>query len=162
MHFWSSKKKTLIKNKVPLVKATFGAGCFHKLELYFQRTRGICETQVGIATGKTANPHKKVEVVEVLYNPKKVSYETLLTAFWDFHDATIRRSPEHRSVILCHTTQQLGKATASKVKYHWLEHQFVQTEISLFRSFSPSLFYRQQYFRKRGIFIEKQYPINRE
>ena len=163
MPFWSSSKKTKIKNKVPLVKATFGAGCYWKLELYFQQTFGVCETRVGFAKGKTTNPRlkKKVEVVEVLYDPRKVSYETLLTAFWDYHDATIRQSPEHRSVILGHNTQQVNAALASKVKYHWPEYQFVQTEISLFRSFSPSLFYHQQYFRKR-LSIDKQYPISKE
>ena len=154
MPFWTSNKKT--------VKATFGAGCYWKVELYFQRTFGVYETRVGFAKGKTADPQfqNKVEVVEVFYNPREVSYDTLLTVFWEIHDATVQQPVEYRSAILGHTEEQVIAAMASKVKYQKRNKHLVQTEISPFHSFSPSLFYHQHYFQKRGHSIKKQYAIS--
>src|SRR5207253_2668126 len=75
--------------------ATFGAGCFWGVEAAFQRVPGVIDTAVGYSGGETPNPTYKdvctdetghAEVVQVTFDPAKVSYEQLLDFFWQAHD----------------------------------------------------------------------------
>ncbi len=82
--------------------ATFGAGCFWGVEAEFQRVPGVIDTAVGYSGGETPNPTYKdvctdetghAEVVQVTFDPAKVSYEQLLDVFWQAHDPTQASEP---------------------------------------------------------------------
>ena len=82
--------------------ATFGAGCFWGVEANFRRIAGVIEAISGYSGGHTENPTYRdvctdttghAEVVQVTFDPAKVSYEQLLDAFWKMHDANAGESP---------------------------------------------------------------------
>src|SRR5579864_798000 len=112
-------------------KATFGAGCFWGVEATFRQVPGVLDAAVGYAGGHLSNPTYRdvctdetghAEVVQVEYDPAKVSYDTLLNIFWENHDPTTanRQGPDvgtqYRSVIFFHTPEQEAAAGASKEK----------------------------------------------
>lgn len=111
--------------------ATFGAGCFWKVEDAFRQLKGVESTSVGYMGGHFANPSYldvlsritgHAEVVEIEYDPKKVSYSELLDIFWSIHDPTqlnrqgVDKGEQYRSVIFYHSSQQEIDARASKQK----------------------------------------------
>src|SRR5918997_6182842 len=102
-------------------KATFGAGCFWQVEVEFRNTPGVLDAVVGYAGGAMENPSYEqvctdrtghAEVVEVTFDPERVSYEQLLETFWSLHDPTQvnRQGPDvgsqYRSAIFFHTPEQ--------------------------------------------------------
>ena len=108
-----------------MAKATFGAGCFWGVELRLQQVPGVRETAVGYEGGKTDQPNYRevctdatghAEVVEIDYDPAKVSYQTLLDLFFELHDPTQlnRQGPDwgtqYRSVIFFHSPEQEAAA----------------------------------------------------
>ena len=111
--------------------AVFGMGCFWGAERKFWELDGVFSTAVGYAGGYTPNPSYEetcsgrtghTEVVLVAYDPKKVSYDTLLATFWENHDPTqgMRqgndRGTQYRSAIYA-TLEQLPQAEASAKRY---------------------------------------------
>ncbi|MBN3290360.1 MSRA reductase, partial [Polypterus senegalus] len=109
-----------------------GMGCFWGAERRFWKTPGVYSTHVGYAGGFTVNPlYKEVcsgltghsEVVRVIYEPKKVSFEELLKIFWENHDPTqgMRQGKDvgtqYRSVIYTYIPYQLEMALKSKEVY---------------------------------------------
>jgi peptide-methionine (S)-S-oxide reductase len=151
-----------------MAKATFGAGCFWGVESVFRQVPGVTDAAVGYAGGRTQNPtYQEVctdrtghaEVVQLEYDPAKVSFEQLLEVFWQIHDPTQlnRQGPDvgtqYRSVIFFHDAEQEKAARASKAA---LERSGkltrpVVTEISPAPQFYRAEDYHQQYFEKRGI-----------
>jgi len=112
--------------------AIFGLGCFWGAERKFWQKDGVVSTVVGYAGGSTPNPTDEevcsgltghTEVVLVVYDQDKVSYEALLKMFWELHDPTqgMRQGndigTQYRSVIYCTTPEQLALAQASKEAY---------------------------------------------
>jgi peptide-methionine (S)-S-oxide reductase len=112
--------------------AMFGLGCFWGAERVFWSTPGVFTTAVGYAGGFTPNAtYEEVctgrtghnEVVLVAYDPKKVSYETLLKVFWEAHDPTqgMRQGndvgTQYRSGIYAYTPEQRRAAEASRDAY---------------------------------------------
>lgn len=110
---------------------TFGAGCFWGVEAAFRRIDGVTDAAVGYAGGNADNPTYgdvcaggtgHAEVVQVEYDPPRVSFEDLLAAFWEMHDSTQmnRQGPDvgdqYRSVIFYHSTEQQETAQTSKEK----------------------------------------------
>jgi peptide-methionine (S)-S-oxide reductase len=109
--------------------ATFGAGCFWGVEAAFNNLNGVVSTAVGYMGGTLKNPTYKdvctgqtghAEVVQVTYDPSKVSYEQILAVFWSIHDPTQlnRQGPDigtnYRSVIFYHDPEQGKIARKSK------------------------------------------------
>ncbi|KVV03829.1 MULTISPECIES: peptide-methionine (S)-S-oxide reductase MsrA [unclassified Pseudomonas] len=109
--------------------AIFGLGCFWGAERKFWQKEGVVSTVVGYAGGHTPNPtYEEVcsgltghsEVVLVVYEQDKVSYQELLKMFWELHDPTQGMGQgndigtQYRSVIYCTTPEQLDEALASK------------------------------------------------
>lgn len=110
-------------------RALFGLGCFWGAERKFWQKAGVYTTAVGYAAGHTPNPtYKEVcsgrtghnEVVLVVYDPDKVSYEDLLKIFWEAHNPTqgMRQGndsgTQYRSGIYCYSDGQLQQAGESK------------------------------------------------
>jgi peptide-methionine (S)-S-oxide reductase len=147
-------------------KAVFAAGCFWGVESIYQQIDGVIDTTVGYVGGKTDNPTYKeicysdtghAEAVEIIYDPAKVSYETLLDIFWRAHDPTTlnRQGPDvgsqYRSAVFYATPEQ--KDAAEKVKNEsqkkWKKP--IVTEITEAAIFYPAEDYHQDYFSKKGI-----------
>ena len=146
-------------------KATFAAGCFWRVEAVFERTDGVEKTTVGYTGGKTKNPtYEQVctgktghtEAVQIIYNPKIITYEQLLETFWMMHNPTQknRQGPDigtqYRSAIFYHNQEQKHMAEESKKqKEKYLEVK-IQTEITLAKEFYPAEEYHQKYLKKQG------------
>ena len=151
----------------PVKKATFGAGCFWGVEAAFRQVGGLTATAVGYAGGTTENPtyrdvcsHRTghAEVVEVTYDPSKVSYDQLLDVFWANHDPTSlnRQGPDigdqYRSVIFFHDEEQRAAALASKeaLDRSGRYRRPIVTEIRPAPTFYRAEEYHQQYLEKMG------------
>ena len=148
-------------------KATFGAGCFWGIEHAFRKVAGVIEAPVGYAGGTTPDPtYEQVcsgqtghaEVVEVEFDPAKVSYEELLEVFWTIHDPTTlnRQGPDigtqYRSAIYFHSAEQ---EQAAKDSIATLENgdRFrnpIVTELAPIDTFYMGEDYHQHYFEKQG------------
>lgn len=142
-------------------KATFGAGCFWKPEFVFRQVEGVVSTSVGYMGGDVANPSYEqvctgrtghAEVVQVDYDPERISYEELLDVFWDSHDPSQlnRQGPDigtqYRSAIFAHGTAQQETAEASRAKLS--DADAVATEIVQAGDYWLAEDYHQQYFEK--------------
>ena len=149
-------------------KATFGAGCFWGVEADFRQIDGVVATAVGYEGGTLADPTYRdvcshttghAEVVEVEYDPARVSYEQLLTVFWEGHDPTQlnRQGPDvgdqYRSVIFYHTPEQRAVAEASKqqLEQAGTYRRPIVTQIVPAATFYRAEEYHQQYLEKRGL-----------
>jgi peptide-methionine (S)-S-oxide reductase len=147
--------------------ATFGAGCFWGIEANFQRIPGVITAESGYSGGHVANPTYKdvctdetghAEVVQVTFDPEKVSYEKLLDAFWQMHDPTQvnRQGPDYgsqyRSAIFFHSPEQEAAAKKSKaaLQASGKLRRPVATEITAAGTFWRAEEYHQKYLEKRG------------
>ena len=142
--------------------AIFGAGCFWGVEAAFRRVDGVVETAVGYSGGHTAEPTYydvcsgqtgHVEVVRVVFDPARLSYETLLELFWQVHDPTQvnRQGPDigtqYRSVIFYGSEAQKEAAEASKKTLVAAGHP-IATLIEPAADFWMAEDYHQQYLEK--------------
>ena len=148
-------------------KATFGAGCFWGVEAAFRKISGVLSTSAGYMGGTLENPTYKdvctdktghAEVVEVIFDPSLVSYDQLLTRFWEIHDPTTlnRQGPDigtqYRSVIFCYNAEQESAARVSK-EYLQKTGRYkrnIVTEITRASTFYRAEEYHQQYLEKQG------------
>ena len=150
-----------------LATAVFGMGCFWGAERVFWQTPGVWSTAVGYAGGFTPNPrYEEVctgrtghnEVVLVVYDPAKISYERLLKTFWESHDPTqgMRQGndvgTQYRSGIYTFTPEQKRAAEASKAMYQAELNKSgyapITTEIVDAPEFYFAEDYHQQYLAK--------------
>jgi peptide-methionine (S)-S-oxide reductase len=148
-------------------KATFGAGCFWGVEAAFRQIEGVTETAVGYAGGHTHNPTYRdvcshttghAEVVEVTYDPQRVSYEALLDAFWNKHNPTQRNrqgwnfGDQYRSVIFVHDEEQRAAAERSKAELNASRRyrKPIATVIEPAPTFYRAEEYHQRYLEKQG------------
>jgi peptide-methionine (S)-S-oxide reductase len=150
-----------------LEEAVFALGCFWGAERKFWQTAGVVTTAVGYAGGHTPNPtYEEVcsgrtghtEVVRVLFDPAKVSYEALLKVFFENHDPTqgMRQGndigTQYRSAIYTTSTAQLAAATAAAQAYSQelarVGYGAVTTEIAPAGAFYYAEDYHQQYLHK--------------
>jgi peptide-methionine (S)-S-oxide reductase len=147
--------------------AMFGLGCFWGAERKFWQMDGVYSTQVGYAAGLTPNPsYEEVcsggtghnEVVQVIYDPKIVSFEALLSMFWESHNPTqgMRQGndvgTQYRSGIYCFNDQQAQMAEASReafqAKLTEAGYGPITTEIIGVPAFYYAEDYHQQYLGK--------------
>jgi peptide-methionine (S)-S-oxide reductase len=147
-------------------RAIFGAGCFWGVEAEFRKVEGVIEVISGYSGGHTENPTYgdvcsgatgHAEVIEVEYDPSKVSYEELLESFWKEHDPTQlnRQGPDvgtqYRSVIFFVTPEQETAAHASKEKAQERFKKPIVTEIRPASEFYRAEEYHQRYFEKNRL-----------
>jgi peptide-methionine (S)-S-oxide reductase len=150
-----------------LEQAVFGMGCFWGAERKFWETEGVYTTAAGYAGGLTPNPtYEEVcsgrtghtEVVLVVFDPAKVSYEQLLRIFWENHDPTqgMRQGndvgTQYRSGIYVHSPEQRKLAEASRDAYQRMltksGYGAITTEILDAPEFYYAEDYHQQYLSK--------------
>jgi peptide-methionine (S)-S-oxide reductase len=148
-----------------LAKATFAAGCFWCTEEAFDKVPGVVATESGYMGGEMKNPSYALvstgrtghtEVLQVTYDPKKVSYEKLLDTFWVNHDPTTLDSQfcdhgsQYRPGIFYHDAEQKRLAEATKAKWQ-KEKPFkgpIVTPIEAASDFWPAEEYHQDYYKK--------------
>jgi peptide-methionine (S)-S-oxide reductase len=150
-----------------LERALFGLGCFWGAEKKFWQIPGVYTTAVGYAAGYTPNPtYREVctgmtghnEVVLVVFDPKKVFYDTLLKTFWESHDPTqgMRQGndvgTQYRSGIYYDTDAQREAAERSREVYQAqlrnAGYERITTEIMPAGEFYYAEDYHQQYLAK--------------
>ena len=149
-------------------KATFGAGCFWGVEAAYRQIPGVISTAVGYLGGTLENPSYydvctgrtgHAEVVEVTYDPSRLTYDDLLTVFWENHDpTTLNRQgpdigPQYRSAIFYHDDEQKEAAIRSKEERDrsGRYRRPIVTEITPATEFYMAEDYHQQYLEKRGL-----------
>ncbi|MBV8530337.1 MAG: peptide-methionine (S)-S-oxide reductase MsrA [Candidatus Eremiobacteraeota bacterium] len=145
--------------------ATFAAGCFWGVEATFRQVPGVIEVVSGYTGGHVDNPtygqvcgHMTghAEAVEVTFDPQRVSYEQLLTVFWQIHDPTQlnRQGPDvgdqYRSAIFTHGAEQGRAAIASRDAEQAKHRGAIVTQILAAPRFWPAEEYHQRYFEKNG------------
>ncbi|WP_165681160.1 peptide-methionine (S)-S-oxide reductase MsrA [Metapseudomonas otitidis] len=150
-----------------LEQAVFGLGCFWGAERRFWQQEGVWSTAVGYAGGHTPNPtYDEVcsgltghtEVVLVVFDPRVISYERLLTVFWEAHNPTqgMRQGndigTQYRSAIYCTSDAQLQAARASEARFQAELDKAgfgaITTEIAEAPAFYYAEAYHQQYLAK--------------
>ena len=146
-------------------KATFGAGCFWGVESFFREVPGVIDAVAGYAGGHTQNPSYRdvcsdstghAEVVQVTFDPQKVTYDTLLEVFFQNHDPTQlnRQGPDvgtqYRSVIFTHSPEQERAARAKKEALAGRFRRAIVTTIEPAPAFWRAEEYHQRYFEKNG------------
>ena len=150
-----------------LEQAVFAMGCFWGVEKIFWQTPGVFTTAVGYAGGATPNPDYRevcsgltghTEVVLVVFDPAKISYEELLTLFWEGHDPTqgMRQGndagTQYRSAIYTYSNEQASVALSSQAAYqnelNAAGYGKITTEIAPIEDFFYAEDYHQQYLAK--------------
>ena len=149
-------------------KATFGAGCFWGVEATLREIPGVLDAASGYMGGSLDNPTYKdvctdqtghAEVVQVEFDPAKVSYDQLLEAFWGLHDPTQlnRQGPDYgtqyRSAIFFHSPEQEQKARIAKERLQQSGRfsRPIATQIVPAATFWRAEEYHQRYLEKRGL-----------
>lgn len=147
--------------------ATFGSGCFWCTEAVFQNVEGVYKVESGYAGGKVKDPTYKeicsgltghAEVIQLTYDPNKVSFDALLEIFWMTHDpTTLNRQgndvgTQYRSVIFYHNEEQhqLAEAYKHKLAESGAFDSPIVTEISPASTFHKAENYHQDYFNQNG------------
>lgn len=149
-------------------KAMFGAGCFWGVEAAFLEVPGVADVASGYSGGRTDNPtYRQVcsdttghaEVVEIDFDPEKVSYERLVEIFFGIHDPTTlnRQGPDfgsqYRSAIFYRTPEQREAAERVKAEQEasGRHSRPIVTEVTAAGPFFRAEEYHQRYFQRRGI-----------
>ena len=154
-------------NMTGMETITFGAGCFWCVEAVFQQIEGVVKVESGYSNGQAKNPtYKEVctgntghaEVVQVTFDPKKVSFDTILEIFWKTHDpTTLNRQggdegTQYRSGVY-YSNEAQNVAAVSWLKKLNDEHVFpnpIVTEIAALSNYSKAEDYHQDYYDLNG------------
>jgi len=143
--------------------ATFGGGCFWCMEAVLQRTEGVLSVASGYAGGTKRNPtYEEVctgetghaEVIQVAYDPERLSYTDLLDMFWQAHDPTTPDrqgadvGSQYRSIILYHDEKQKAAAEQSLQKAQAKVRAPIVTEIRPLETFWKAEDYHQDYYNQ--------------
>lgn len=150
----------IMDNKI----ATFGSGCFWCTEAIFELVDGVVSVESGYSAGNTENPtYKEVtsgktnhaEVVNIEYDPSKISFTELLEIFWRTHDpTTLNRQgadigTQYRSIILYHDDEQkkLAEKILNELDESGAWNSPIVTQIEEFVSFHVAENYHQDYYK---------------
>lgn len=156
-----------MEGNINLDTATFGAGCFWCVEAQFQLLDGVVSVSSGFMGGFIKNPaYKEVcmgttghaEVCQIIFDTRKISYESLLAAFWQSHDPTqLNRQgndvgTQYRSVIFYHNEiqKQLSEKYKNELNNSGAWDKPIVTEISNASVFYKADDYHQNYFNENG------------
>ncbi len=168
--------KTEAVNLAGLSKATFASGCFWCLEGVYESVKGVKEAVSGYAGGKESNPtYEEVgsgstghaESLEVYYDPKVVSYETLLQVYFDSQNPTQAngqgpdRGSQYRSIIFYSNDTEKQQAEAAKAKLQLKYSEPVAAQIVPLTKFWPAEDYHQNYIKlnpKQGYVVGESIP----
>jgi len=146
-------------------QAIFAAGCFWGVQYYFDQVPGVVETVVGYTGGTVANPtYEQVcshttghaEAVKVTFDPKVVSYQTLLRHFFRLHNPTQlnRQGPDvgsnYRSAVFYESDEQRVQAERVRTELQPTYAQPIVTEITVAGEFYPAEDYHQKYAERTG------------
>jgi peptide-methionine (S)-S-oxide reductase len=147
--------------------ATFAVGCFWGIEEEFRKVRGVKSTIVGYTGGWFEYPTYEhvcmdrtghAEAIQIMYDPKEVSYEDLLEVFWSVHNPTTKNrqgfdyGTQYRSAIFYHTPQQEEIARKSKEeleKSRRFNNKRIVTEIVPASTFYRAEEYHQKFYQKK-------------
>lgn len=164
MNASTSLSKDPGSTSLTLDTATFGTGCFWCTEAIFQQLDGVEKVTSGYSGGTVANPtYEEVcskttghaECLNIVYDPKKISFDELLEIFWQVHDpTTLNRQgadvgPQYRSVIFWHNEEQRAKASKYKTELDksGAFDKPIVTTLEKFTVFYPAEAYHQNYYR---------------
>jgi len=148
--------------------ATFAGGCFWCMEPPYDKLPGVVATISGYTGGRTVNPSYEevsskmtghAEAVQVVYDPKKVTYEKLLEVFWVNIDPTVKdrqfcdTGSQYRSAIFYHDESQRKAAEASKAALEKSKpfKEPIVTAIEMAGPFYPAEDYHQDYYQKNPV-----------
>lgn len=143
--------------------ATFGAGCFWCVEAVFRDLDGVGSVESGYSGGAVPNPTYEqictgetghAEVIQITYDPKKLTYDELLEVFWTTHDPTTKDrqgndvGPQYRSAVFYHDAEQkkLAESYRRKLDASGAYPGPIVTEIVPFREFWKAERYHQDYY----------------
>lgn len=152
----------------PLAKATFAGGCFWCMEPPYDKLPGVVSTTSGYMGGSKRNPtYEEVssgrtghaEVVQVVYDPARVSYEKLLEVFWRNVDPTVKDrqfcdvGSQYRTTIFYHSEEQRRSAASSKAALEKSKpfKDPIVTPIVAATDFWPAEDYHQDYYKKNPL-----------
>lgn len=145
-------------------EAIFAAGCFWGVEYYFKKLPGVLKTEVGYAGGIVENPtYEQIcsgktghfEVIRVIYDPGKISYEALVKYFFEIHDPTQTNGQgpdlgqQYLSVIFFYNDEQKRVAN-SLIKQLQEKNLKIATQLLPVHTFWPAENYHQDYYTKTG------------
>jgi peptide-methionine (S)-S-oxide reductase len=159
----SNEKNPSFCSAVITEVATFGSGCFWCTEALFAQLRGVLSVTQGYSGGNVENPTYlqvcegitgHAEVIQIVYDPRQITYDELLHAFWQSHDpTTLNRQgndigDQYRSVIFYHNEEQQRKAEHYKAELGKKKafQKAITTEIAPFCIFYIAEDYHQNYY----------------
>jgi peptide-methionine (S)-S-oxide reductase len=145
--------------------ATLGGGCFWCLEAVFEQLEGVKSVKSGYAGGSMPNPSYEqvctgstghAEVVQITFDPEKITYQELLEIFFTIHDpTTLNRQggdvgTQYRSVIFYHTPEQekVANEVIEKLEASGIWENPIVTELVEYKEFYPAEEYHQEYYRR--------------
>jgi len=154
-------------NRDQPAKATFAGGCFWCMEPPFDKLDGLVSTTVGYTGGHKENPtYEQVssgitghaEAIQLVYDPKRITYNELLEVFWHNIDPTVKDSQfcdhgnQYRTAIFYHDDEQRRLAEQSKQALTESKRfKEIFTEITEVSTFYPAEEYHQDYYKKNPI-----------
>src|ERR1700681_1245348 len=165
---WTAAPAQAPTPAAPTAVATFAGGCFWCVESDFDKVPGVTATISGYTGGSKVNPtYQEVssggtghaESVEVIYDPKKVSYEKLLDTFWVSIDPTVKdrqfcdSGNQYRTAIFYHDEAQRKAAEASRAALEKTKpfKEPLVTQIEMAGAFYPAEEYHQDYYKKNPV-----------
>lgn len=146
--------------------AIFAAGCFWGVQFYFDQIPGVVESEAGYTGGRVDHPSYEqvcshntghAEAVKIIYDPKKVSYESLVKHFFRIHNPTalnaadgINIGDSYRSALFYEDETQKQTAEKVKVKIQKMYDKPIVTEFAPASKFWPAEDYHQKYTKRTG------------